>query len=364
VAVIEAEVRALAGYEINLGSPKQLQELLFDKLQLPAVKKTKTGFSTDAEVLEELAPLHPIADKIHQHRILAKLKGTYVDALPLLIDPRTGRLHTSYDQTGAATGRISSSDPNLQNIPIRSEVGRSIRRAFVADAGNRLIAADYSQIELRVLAHLSRDPVLLDAFTRDEDVHTRTAREMWGVAADAVTDEMRRVAKAINYGLVYGQTDYGLARSASIPREEARKYIGQYFARYAGVASYMERLIHEAQREGGARTLLGRFRPLPELQSKNRVARQYAERMARNTPIQGSAADVLKQAMIAVQRRLEEEARGARMLLTVHDELVLEAPQDEAERVGTLVRETMERVWTRDPPMKVEVGIGANWAEC
>jgi DNA polymerase-1 len=226
------------------------------------------------------------------------------------------------------------------------------------------VAADYSQIELRVLAHLSRDATLLDAFTRDEDVHTRTAREVFGVGADAVSDEMRRVAKAINYGLVYGQTDYGLSRAVGIPRDQARKYIDGYFARYTGVAAYMHRLIEDAIREGGARTLLGRFRPLPELASKNRTQRLYAERMARNTPIQGSAADVLKQAMIVVERRLEEEAPEARMLLTVHDELVVEAPRAQAERVGEMVRETMEGVWTRDPPMKVEVGIGSNWAEC
>jgi DNA polymerase-1 len=364
LAGIEEEVRRLIGYPVNLGSPKQLQELLFDKLQLPPGKKTKTGYSTDAEVLEELAPLHPIAARIHEHRMLAKLKGTYVDTLPHLVDAKSGRLHTSYNQTVAATGRISSSDPNLQNIPIRSEVGREIRRAFVADAGNLLIAADYSQIELRVLAHLSRDAVLLDAFTRGEDVHTRTAREVFGVADEAVTAEHRRVAKAINYGLAYGQTDYGLSRVLGIHRAEAAKYIADYFARYTGVADYMRRLVDEARREGGARTVLDRFRPLPDLKSQNRQLRQYAERMARNTPIQGSAADILKLAMIAVQQRLETEAKDARMLLTVHDELVLEAPRDQAERVARLVCETMESVWQRDPPMKVEFGIGPNWAEC
>ncbi len=361
---LEDEVRALAGYEINLGSPKQLQELLFDKLKLPAVKKTKTGLSTDAEVLEELAPLHPIAEKIHEHRALAKLKGTYIDAFPHLIDRQTGRLHTSYNQTVAATGRLSSSDPNLQNIPIRSELGKEIRRAFIAEGGCKLIAADYSQIELRVLAHLSRDAVLRDAFARNQDVHVRTAAEMFHVAPDAVTPEQRRIAKAINFGIVYGQTDYGLARAVGIERDEARRYISDYFARYAGVAAFMERLIAEGKRDSGARTLLGRFRPLPDIHSRNRTVRQYAERMARNTPIQGTAADILKLAMIAVEERLEREAPSAKMLLTVHDELVLEAPAAEAERVGALVGETMERVFPLEVPLRVDVGIGDNWAEC
>ncbi len=361
---LEDEVRGLAGYPINLGSPKQLQELLFEKLQLPATKKTKTGYSTDAEVLEELAELHPIAARIHEHRALAKLKGTYIDALPHFVDPKSGRLHTSYNQTVAATGRLSSEEPNLQNIPIRSELGREIRRAFIADPGCRLIAADYSQIELRVLAHLSHDEVLCDAFARDQDVHERTACEMFKVEPSAVGPEMRRIAKAINYGIVYGQTDFGLARAVGIPREEARRYIDEYFARYHGVARTMAELIATARREHGARTLFGRFRPLADIDSKNRAQRQYAERMARNTPIQGTAADLIKMAMIAVQARLESEAPSARMLLTVHDELVLEAPEAEAERVSRMTCEVMENVFPLDVPLKVEAGIGLNWAEC
>jgi DNA polymerase-1 len=361
---LEREVRALAGYEINLGSPKQLSELLFDKLHLPASKKTKTGYSTDADVLEELAELHPIAAKIHEHRAIAKLKGTYIDALPKEVDQRTGRLHTSYDQAVAATGRLSSRDPNLQNIPIRSELGMKIRRAFIADQGCRLVAADYSQIELRVLAHLSHDMVLRDAFDKGQDVHQRTAMEMFRLAPDAVTPEHRRIAKAINFGIIYGQTDFGLARAVGISRDEARRYIADYFARYAGVAAYMERLISDGKRESGSRTLLGRFRPLPDIHSKNRTVRQYAERMARNTPIQGTAADLIKLAMIEVQSLLEREAPRARMLLTVHDELVLEAPESEAERVGAITAEAMEKVWKLDVPLKVDVGIGENWAEC
>ncbi len=361
---IEEEVRALAGYEVNLSSPKQLQELLFGKLQLPSVKKTRTGFSTDAEVLEDLAPLHPIAAKIHEHRSIAKLKGTYIDALPLLVDPHTGRLHTTYHQTVAATGRLSSSDPNLQNIPIRSELGRAIRRAFIADPGCLLIAADYSQIELRVLAHLSGDEVLRDAFARGQDVHLRTACEMFHVAESDVTTEMRRIAKAINFGIIYGQTDFGLARTVGIPRDQAKRYIADYFARYAGVAKYMEQLIAEAKRTSGARTLLGRFRPLPELHSSNHTVRQSAERMARNTPIQGTAADLIKLAMIQLQDRLEAEAPTARMLLTVHDELVLEAPVEIAARVAALATSTMEQIWQLDVPLRVDTGIGPNWAEC
>jgi DNA polymerase-1 len=361
---IEREVTELAGYEVNLGSPKQLQDLLFGKLQLPATKKTKTGYSTDAEVLEELAAMNPIAAKILEHRGLAKLKGTYVDSLPHLVSPKTGRVHTTYHQTVAGTGRLSSSDPNLQNIPIRTDIGKLIRRAFIAAPGHVLIAADYSQIELRVLAHLSGDPVLTDAFTRDEDVHTRTAREVFGVEDAAVSAEMRRVSKAINYGLVYGQTDFGLAQAARIPREDAKKYITAYFARYAGVKSYMDRLISDGYTQGGARTLFGRFRPIPEMESKNRTLRQMGERMARNTPIQGTAADLLKLAMIAVQARLDAELPSVRMLLTVHDELVLEAPAEQAERAAAMVKEAMENVHRMAVPLRVDVGAGANWAEC
>ncbi|MSP61640.1 MAG: DNA polymerase I [Myxococcales bacterium] len=361
---IQEEVQAQAGYEVNLASPKQLQELLFDRLKLTPTKKTKTGFSVDAEVLEELAGENPIAAKIHEHRSLSKLKGTYIDALPHLVDPHSGRLHTSYNQIGAATGRISSVDPNLQNIPIRSELGREIRRAFVADPGCLLVAADYSQIELRVVAHLSHDPLLTDSFLRGQDVHQRTACEMFLVAQGAVTPEMRRIAKAINFGIIYGQTDYGLARAVGIKREEAKRYIADYFTRYAGVARFMDELVAVAHRDAGARTLLGRFRPLPDLAAQNRTLRMQAERIARNTPIQGTAADLIKLAMIAVQERLEREFPEAKMLLTVHDELVLEAKEADAERVGRMTAEVMEQVWKMDVPLKVDVGVGKNWAEC
>ena len=362
LARLEAEVEEIAGHPVNIGSPKQLQVLLFDQLQLPPVRRTKTGLSTDADVLEELAPLHPVARKILDHRVIAKLKGTYLDALPLLVDPSNGRLHTSYRQTIAATGRLSSVEPNLQNVPIRTELGKDIRRAFIADPGNVLVVADYSQIELRILAHLSGDAVLTDSFKRGEDVHERTVVEMFG--ADKRTDkDMRRVAKMINYGIVYGLSDFGLAERLGIDRGEAKRYIEGYNRTYHGVASYMEAVIEEAKRAGGARTLLGRFRPLPELANKNQGIRRYGERMARNTPIQGTAADLLKLAMIAVESSLQERGGSSRMLLTVHDELVLEAPARDADAVSTLLRDHMEGVMKLAVPLVVDVGVGKSWAE-
>jgi DNA polymerase-1 len=360
---LEEDIAQKAGSEVNLGSPKQLGELLFVKLGLPPVKKTKTGYSTDAEVLETLAADHPIARQIHEHRGLAKLKNTYIDQLPLLVDERTGRLHTSYNQVVAATGRLSSTEPNLQNVPIRTELGRRIRRAFIAPPGHVLIAADYSQIELRILAHLSRDPLLLQSFQSGEDVHERTAIEMFGPETGA-RPEMRRVAKMINYGIAYGLSDYGLAVRLGIDRGEARRYIQQYLARYKGVKEYMDRLVLDARRDGGARTLQGRFRPLPDIAHKSYPLRAAAERMAKNTPIQGTAADILKRAMIRVQERLLAEAKGVRMLLTVHDELVLEAPQERAEAAAALAKEAMEGAFRLDVPLLVDVGIGANWADC
>ena len=362
LAAIEKEVQALAGSEINLGSPKQLQELLFDKLGLPGIKRTKTGWSTDADVLEELAPLHPVAAKILEHRVLAKLKGTYIDALPAVVDPRDGRLHTSYRQTVAATGRLSSTEPNLQNVPIRTELGREIRRAFIAADGCVLIAADYSQIELRVLAHLSKDPVLVDAFQKDQDIHRRTVIEMFG-EAQADDPRLRSVAKMINYGIVYGLSDFGLAQRLGIERADAKRYIDGYLKTYATLDKYMHQIIEEAYRDGGTRTLLGRFRPIPELSARNRQLRSAGERMARNTPIQGTAADLLKLAMIAVQRVIDTEAKDVKMLLTVHDELVLEAPADRADAIGKRLVDKMEGVWKLDVPLKVDLGIGKSWAE-
>ena len=362
---LEAEIERVSGTQVNLNSPKQLAELLFEKLGLPPVKKTKgkTGLSVDAEVLEALAADFPVAQQILEYRSLQKLKGTYIDALPLLVSKTTGRLHTSYQQVVAATGRLSSTDPNLQNIPVRSELGQKIRAAFVAAPGHLLIAADYSQIELRVLAHLSADPLLVDSFRSGEDVHTRTAIEMFGQEEGKHPDK-RRAAKMINYGIVYGLTDYGLATRLGIERKLAKRYIEEYFARYHGVRSFMDELVKRARQDGGARTLRGRFRPLPDLTSKNFPARGYAERMAKNTPIQGTAADILKQAMIDVQRVLGEKEPTTKMLLTVHDELVLEAPLDRKDAVCTLLKDTMEKAETLSVPLTVDVGAAQTWADC
>jgi DNA polymerase-1 len=366
---LEGEIEALGGVRINLNSPKQLAELLFGKLGLPAVKKTrgKTGMSVDAEVLEALAAEHPSAHTlvraIIEHRSLSKLKSTYMDQFPLLRDPGSGRLHTSFQQVVAATGRLSSTEPNLQNIPIRSELGQEIRRAFIAPPGATLIAADYSQIELRVLAHLSGDELLCESFRNGEDVHVRTAIAMFGPEEGRTADK-RRAAKMINYGIVYGLTDFGLASRLGIARGVAKEYIREYFARYRGVRDFMEELVVRARSEGGARTLLGRFRPLPDLSNKNFALRGYAERMAKNTPIQGTAADILKQAMIDVQAQLGAHEPTTRMLLTVHDELVLEAPSERSEAVGTLVKTTMEKAAVLSVPLQVDVGTGHSWADC
>lgn len=366
LAALESEItREAGGVSVNLNSPRQLAELLFEKLGLDPVKKTKgkTAQSVDAEVLEHLAADHPIARHILEHRSLSKLKGTYLDAFPGLINPRTGRLHTAYQQVVAATGRLSSTEPNLQNIPVRSEMGAKIRRAFIAPPGHLLIAADYSQIELRVLAHLSGDPLLTESFQKGEDVHTRTALEMFGPVEGAKPDR-RRAAKMINYGIVYGLTDYGLATRLGIERRLAKEYIEEYFARYRRVKQFMEELVLRARADGGARTLLGRFRPLPELTSRIYTVRGYAERMAKNTPVQGTAADILKRAMIDVQAALKEREPAARMLLTVHDELVLEAPEPRRDAVCELVKAAMERAATLSVPLQVDVGAATNWADC
>jgi DNA polymerase I len=359
---LEAEIHTLAGGEFNIASPKQLAEVLFNKLSLPIVKKTKTGASTDADVLEELAALHPMPAKILEYRTLTKLKGTYIDALPALVNPRTRRLHTTFQQAVAATGRLSSSDPNLQNIPIRSEIGRKIRHAFVADPGYQIVSADYSQIELRVLAHFSEDPAFLDAFRSGADIHRRTAAEVFGTAQSEVTDEQRRIAKAINFGLVFGQTDFGLAQVLRIPRSEAHKYIQSYFDRYARVRSHMDAMIADARRTQMVSTLLGRIRALPEIAAKRPQDRSYAERIARNTPIQGSAADILKLAMLRVARGLAKFPL-VRLLLTVHDELVFEVPNGEVEAFCPWVKAEMEAAYELRVPLVVEVHAGPSWGD-
>ncbi|HYA87281.1 MAG TPA: DNA polymerase I [Nitrospirota bacterium] len=363
IVQIEKTIYELAGAEFNINSPKQLADILFGKLQLTPLKKTKTGFSTNVDVLEELASVHPLPAEILKYRTLAKLKSTYVDALPALINPNTGRLHTSLNQTVTATGRLSSSDPNLQNIPIRTAVGREIRRAFIAERGSSLLSADYSQIELRILAHMSRDQGLINTFQADEDVHTRTASEIFGLPPDEITPEMRRKAKAVNFGIIYGISAFGLAQDIGVSNVEAKRYIDSYFARYPQVREFINQTIETAKTKGYIITLFGRRRFIPELSSSVVAVRNFGERMAVNTPIQGTAADLIKLAMINVQRRLAREKLSSKMILQVHDELVFEVPDHEINTMKELVREEMEGVIKLTIPIKVDIGIGKNWDE-
>jgi DNA polymerase-1 len=357
---LEAECKTLAGKDFVLRSRDQLETILFDELGLPVVKRTpKGGRSTDADVLEALAEKHALPAKILEFRELDKLKGTYIDALPRCVNPATGRIHTRFDQTVAATGRLASSDPNLQNIPVRTEFGRSIRAAFVAPPGHRILSADYSQIELRVLAHISKDEELVDAFASGGDVHVRTAALVFDKPRDQVTADERRAAKTINFGVIYGMGDSALSKQLGIPRERAAEFIEAYFKRYAGVARFMQETVERARQGEAVRSLLGRRRFLPNLHSANRALRLEAERVARNTPIQGTAADILKLAMIALG---EGEVSGARMVLTVHDELVFEVPEGDAERAGVVIRETMQTAVKLAVPLVVDVGVGATWA--
>lgn len=360
---LTAEIYAQAGTEFNLGSPKQLAFVLFEKLQLPPLKRTKTGYSTDAEVLESLAPRHEVVAKIVTHRELSKLKSTYVDVLPRLADPRTGRVHTTFNQTLAATGRVITEQPNLQNLPIRTEEGRRIRRAIIAPPGSLLLSADYSQIDLRVLAHITRDPGLVDAFARGEDIHAVTAAEVFGVASGAVTPELRRRAKAIVFGVAYGMSEHGLAGQLGIPREEARSFIGLYYARFPKVREYMLRIVEEARRDGFVTTVLNRRRYLPDLQSRNRAVREAAERVAINTPIQGSSADIIKLAMLGIVRQVLPAFPGARMTLQIHDELLFEVPEAVSVPVAEQVRAVMEAAFPLSVPLVAEAKAGPNWAE-
>ena len=365
IARLTGEVHALAGKPFNISSPQQLGRILFEDLRLPAPVKYGKGktISTAADVLEDLAADHEIVRKVLEYRQLTKLKGTYVDALPALIDAQTGRLHTSFNQTGAATGRLSSSNPNLQNIPIRTELGREIRAAFVPRAGWKLIVADYSQIELRLLAHMSRDAVLVEAFRNGEDIHTRTAAEVMGVPPLMVTPEARRNAKAVNFGIVYGISPFGLAAQLGITQREAHVYIESYFARYAGVRKFIDATIAEVRRTGVTRTLLGRERPIPDINSRNPNARGFAERTSVNSPLQGTAADLIKLAMVRIDREMERRGGQAAMLLQVHDELVFEAPVEEAAEVAALAKREMEQVYRLEVPLLVDVGIGDNWRD-
>ena len=353
----------MAGEPFNINSPQQLGRILFDKLGLPMGKKTKTGYSTSMEVLSSLSPHHPLPAEVLNYRSLMKMKNTYVDALPRMVNPDTGRIHTSYNQTATVTGRLSSSEPNLQNIPVRTEEGREIRRAFVADSGNLLISADYSQIELRILAHYSGDEALLEAFSKGEDIHLRTAVEIFGVQPDAVTAEMRRQAKAINFGIIYGMSSFRLARDLGIPQKTGREIIERYFERYQGVRSYVEEMPQTGREQGFVATLFNRKRFLPDLNSRNHNIRQFAERTAINTPIQGSAADIIKLAMIRIDAELERRSLPARMIMQVHDELVFEVEVGGAQEVAQLVQYEMESVTSLAVPLVVEAVIGANWDE-
>lgn len=359
---LRRKVFELAGTEFNINSPKQLGELLFEKLALPSGKKTKSGYSTDIEVLAALRDKHPVVPAVMEFRQLMKLKSTYVDGLLSEI-ASDGRIHTSFNMMATATGRLSSAEPNLQNIPVRTELGAEIRRMFVAEPGNVLIDADYSQIELRLLAHISGDEVMRNAFRSGFDIHTVTASQVFGVQPDAVTPEMRRRAKAVNFGIVYGISRFALAEDLGVSRKEADDYMNQYFATYSGVRHYMDEIVKTARKQGYVATIMGRRRYLPELESPVFNIRAFGERVALNAPIQGSSADIIKLAMINTARRLRAENRKAKLILQIHDELIIEAPLAEAEQIKTLLREEMENVMRLSVPLTVDVAAGKNWAE-
>ncbi len=360
---LESRIFVLAGERFNINSPKQLADVLFQRLKLTPLKRTKTGYSTNMEVLQRLAATHELPAEVLNYRSLTKLKSTYVDVLLRLADRTSGRIHTSFNQTVTATGRLSSSEPNLQNIPVRTEVGRRIRQAFIASEGHRLLSADYSQIELRILAHLSEDQALIAAFTAGTDVHRSTAAEIFGVQPEEVTAEMRRRAKVINFGIIYGMSPFGLASELGLTQEEAALYIDRYFQSYHGVKAFIDRTVEEARELGFVTTLWGRRRAIQELKSSDQAVRQLGERLAVNTPIQGSAADLIKVAMIAIFKRLRSERLGTRMILQIHDELLFEVPESELEVAKRVAIEEMERAAALQIPLKVELGIGANWAE-
>ncbi len=363
IALLTDEIEALMGARINLNSPKQLGEMLFDKMGLPAPKKTQRGYSTSAEVLENLAAEHEVCAKILEYRKYQKLESTYIDSLLNLRDA-AGRIHSRFDQVATATGRISSAEPNLQNIPVRTELGRQIRRAFIARPGCVLVDADYSQIELRVLAHMSGDETMIEAFREGQDIHARTAAEVYGVPLEQVTHEMRSASKAVNFGIVYGISDFTLAKNISVSRKEAKKFIERYFERYPGVKRYMDAAVAEGREKGYVTTLMGRRRYLPELASANFNLRSFGERCAMNTPIQGTAADIIKLAMIRVADALRKGGYKARLILQVHDELIVEAPEDEQERVRALLKDCMEGVAALAVPLKTDISVGRDWREC
>ncbi len=360
---LEKEIYSSVGHQFNINSPQQLGKVLFGELRLPQSRKTKTGYSTEASIMEALRGVHPIIGFILEYRQLSKLKSTYVDALPALINHKTGRVHTNFNQTGTATGRLSSSDPNLQNIPIRSEMGNKIRKAIIAPPGTYLLSADYSQIDLRVLAHLSQDPGLIAAFAHDEDIHATTASKLFGIPRDEVTPEMRRNAKTVNFGVVYGMSDYGLEQATNLSREEAAQFIALYFEKYPGVKEYLEATKEQARKLGYVQTVLGRRRFLPEINSANRMVREAAERMAINAPVQGSSADIIKIAMINLHREMERRNLKSKMLLQIHDELLFEVPEEEVAEMKSLVAELMPRAFELRVPVKIDIKMGKNWAE-
>jgi len=360
---LEKEIYGSVGHQFNINSPQQLGRVLFEDLRLPQSRKTKTGYSTEASVMEALRGTHPVIELILKYRQLSKLKSTYVDALPALINHKTGRVHTSFNQTGTATGRLSSSEPNLQNIPVRGEIGNKIRRTIIAPLGAYLLSADYSQIDLRVLAHLSQDSALITAFAQDEDIHAMTASKIFGIPASEVTPEMRRNAKTVNFGVVYGMSDYGLEQATNLSREEASQFIALYFEKYPGVKEYLEATKAQARKLGYVQTVLGRRRFLPEINSFNRMVREAAERMAINAPVQGSSADIIKIAMINLHREMEKRNLKSKMLLQIHDELLFEVPEEEVEEMKSLVTELMPRAVELCVPVKIDIKLGRNWGE-
>jgi DNA polymerase-1 len=357
---LESRCYEAAGEPFNLGSTQQLGYILFEKLALPRGRKTKTGYSTDAKVLEPLREAHPIVGLILAHRELSKLLSTYLLSLPAAVDSR-GRLHTTFHQAVASTGRLSSSDPNLQNIPVRTELGSQIRECFTAEEGHLFVVADYSQIELRIMAHLSQEPALLDAFAQGDDIHRRTAAEVFDVSEDQVDARLRRYAKAVNFGIMYGISSFGLAQNLGIDREQAGEYIKRYFERLPRVRAFIDETIVIARGQGWVATLFGRRRPIPEIRSENFQTRSLGERLAVNSIIQGTAADIVKVAMIRVHERLRKEHPAARLVLQVHDELIVETPRAEVDTVSQLIKEEMTTAFVMDPPLTVDTGVGANW---
>jgi len=363
VAMLEEEIYSQAGHQFNINSPQQLGRVLFDELQLPTTRKGKSWYSTEASVLEELRKDYPITELILRYRQLTKMKSTYIDTLPNLVNPRTGRIHTSFNQTRTATGRLSSSEPNMQNIPVRGELGGQVRQAFIAPQGSYLLGGDYSQIDLRALAHLSQDPGLLRAFQHDEDIHAATAAQIFGVEASQITPDMRRLAKTVNFGVIYGMSDYGLEQATELSREEAACFIAAYFEKYPGVRQYLDSTKEQARQNGYVQTLLGRRRFIPDINSSNRQVREAAERMAINMPVQGTSADIIKVAMINLYREMGKRRLKSKMLLQVHDELIFEVPEGEMETMRQLVSEVMSAAVELSIPLKVDTKEGKNWGE-